>query len=517
MQQFPLKIQGIIWFLISRLGLVFLIVSSRYLAEDLRPIEIAALQNLFALIFFIPIFYKRGFKKVVKTKRLPLHVFRGFIAVAGIVIWYYAFTKIPLADAVAINYSLPLITTIFAIFLLKEKVNFNTWIALTIGFMGLLVIIRPGFQDVSHVYLLVIAATSCWALSDILNKFLLTTDSSETIVFYMSLTALLFTLPFTIYQFSAITIVHIILFVSMGIMSNVAYITTSLAYSKNKTIAYLQPFDFIRLVFVIIASYFIFAETIDFLAVLGVIIILGSNQMLFVSKQNEQELIKAKDKVQALMEKQRQFFMFIIAQLKDLTKSIGECASSVKMCKDSPKTIDDLAKIITQVNNDTIDLVDRINDLNNMEQKNLEIKKTQFNLSDLISDVIKDKTYKAKDLDIIIDFKKGANSDIMVKTDKNVLSRILKGLLTNCLDIANVCTEILITLEEKEHEIHLKIVDDRVEDDKKSEEKKDIKDYSNQMIKFNNQISSELAKLLKIKLSFNKLEDLNETVLIFQK
>ena len=517
MQQLHNKIQAIIWFLISRLGLVSLIVSARYLAETLGPMQITTLQNVFALFFFLPIFYKKGFKKVVYTKRLPMHAFRGFIAVAGIVIWYYAFTKIPLADAVAINYSLPLITTIFAIFMLKEKVSYNTWIALLIGFMGVLVIVRPGFMNFSHIYFLIIAATSCWAFSDILNKILLDTDSSETIVFYMSLTALLFTLPFTIRSFQMMDISQFLLFAFMGIMSNIAYITTAYAYEKYETIAYLQPFDFIRLVFVIIASYFIFSESMDFLSVLGVVIILGSNQLLFVLKQNEQDLIKAKEKAHKLMDKQKQFFMFVTSQLKDLTKWLDECIASVKLCKDNPSAITDLTKIIGQINNDTIDLVDRVNDLTNIEGKNLKIQKTTFKLATVLDEIIKSKQYKAKDSDIFINFKKPKNGKFDVNTDRKILTRIIKGLLSNCLDIHSACTEVLITLEDKGNEIHLKFIDDGMTDCEKSEMKKSDKDYFYNMMKINNKISKELAKALKLKLSFDNYDGLNESLLIFSK
>lgn len=296
------KIKGIFWFFISRLALVALVIFARYLAGTINPIQIATFQNIFALLFFLPIFFKRGVGCVFNTKNLVMHSIRGFISVAGVVIWYYCFTRIPLPDALAISYSLPLFVTLFAMIFLKEHLVWSTVVSLLIGFLGMLIIIRPSFDTgLTFIHLLVILSTSFLAIANILNKILV--DRKETpyaIVFYMSLTAILFTFPYTIRHYIPMNFAQMLLFIFLGFLSNISYLTTSISYSEDKKIGYLQPFDFIRLVLVVCISRILFNETISQASIIGVAIILLSEQILFIVKRKEDVIIKTEEKVKKL-------------------------------------------------------------------------------------------------------------------------------------------------------------------------------------------------------------------------
>jgi len=293
------KIKGIFWFSISRLALVALVVSARYLANTINPIQIVSFQNIFALLFFIPIFLKKGTKRAIYTKNLIIHFLRGSISVIGIIIWYYSFTKIPLPEALSISYSLPLFITIFAIIFLKENLNWSTFVCLFLGFIGMLLILRPNFNNgMTIVHWLIILVTILLAMANILNKILVSRkEKPYAIVFYMSFTAVLFTLPYVIKNFSLLNLTQILIFLFMGFLSNIAYLTTSISYGESKDILYLQPLDFIRLVFVVIASYFLFNETINITSMLGVAIIILSDEMLFIIKRKEEKIEKVKGEV----------------------------------------------------------------------------------------------------------------------------------------------------------------------------------------------------------------------------
>jgi len=283
------KTNGVIWFLISRLSLVILVILARYLANTINAIQVASLQNLSALIFFIPIFLTKGIGSVSHSKNLHLHFLRGTMAIIGTIIWYYAFTKIPLPEAFAINYSLPLFITIFAIIFLKEKLTQNVFISLLLGFFGMLLILRPHFSNgMTVVHWYIILATCFLAIANILNKVLVNRkETPYSIVFYMSFTAGVLTLPYIIKNFKPLNYNQIILFLFLGLFSNISYLTTSIAFGKRKNIAYLQPLDFLRLVLITIASYFLFNETISFTSILGVMIILLSEQILLSIKQEK--------------------------------------------------------------------------------------------------------------------------------------------------------------------------------------------------------------------------------------
>jgi len=296
------KTKGIFWFFISRLALVATVLLARFLANSFYSIQVVALQNISAFLFFIPIFLKKGISPISNLKNLPLHFLRGFVNVVGIIIWYYSFTKIPLPEALSISYSLPLFITIFAIIFLKEKLTKSTFISLFLGFIGILIILRPHFNGgINFIHWYIIFATIFFAIANIFNKILVDRkESPYAIVFYMSFTAILFTLPYVIKNFEPINFHQIILFLFLGLLMNISYLTTSIAYSKNKNIAYLQPLDFIRLVLIVIMSYFIFGETISIMSILGVIVILLSDHILFIMKTKEEKIVKVKAKIKEL-------------------------------------------------------------------------------------------------------------------------------------------------------------------------------------------------------------------------
>ncbi len=208
-----------------------------------------------------------------RTKNLKLHLFRNINGLIGMLLWFYAITLIPLPEAVSITFTVPIITTFAAMFFLKEKVSKNIWIALFIGFIGILIIIRPGFRDFNFAYFLTILATFSWAISNILVKKMTATDKPETIVAYMTFIMLIVSIPFGLMQIKPVSPADLAWLAALGLFSSLSHIAMSSAYSKAD-LNIVQPFDFTRLVFISIIAYFAFDEIIDLYSVIGAIIIM---------------------------------------------------------------------------------------------------------------------------------------------------------------------------------------------------------------------------------------------------
>ncbi len=244
----------------------------RHLSDNFHVFFIVMMRNFFAFSLFLPLMIKSR-SSLFKTKNINLHFIRNVNGLIGMILWFYAITLIPLPEAVSITFSVPIITTFGAMFFLKEKINTNVWIALFIGLIGILIIIRPGFKDFHFAYLLAIFATFSWSISNILVKKMTTTDKPETIVAYMSFIMLVLSIPLGLMHIKSMNLNDIFWLFMLGLFSNLSHLSMSKSYSKAD-LNIVQPFDFTRLIFISIISYFAFDEVIDAYSAIGAAIIM---------------------------------------------------------------------------------------------------------------------------------------------------------------------------------------------------------------------------------------------------
>jgi len=161
--------------------------------------------------------------------------------------------------------------------------------------IGILIIIRPGFHKFEFAYVLALITTVLWSISNLLVKMMTDTDKPETIVAYMSFIMLIFSIPFGIPHAVEINIADIFWLTMLGLFSNLSHMSMSIAYSKADLSA-VQPFDFTRLIFISIISYFAFDEVIDLWSGLGALIILIGT-IFIAPKSNKKYNAQAVDTV----------------------------------------------------------------------------------------------------------------------------------------------------------------------------------------------------------------------------
>jgi drug/metabolite transporter (DMT)-like permease len=191
-------------------------------------------------------------------------------------LWFYIITLVPLSEVVAITFIVPIITTLAAMWFLKEKVNSKIWISLIIGFVGVLIIVRPGLREIDPVYFLALLVPFIWSISNILTKKLVATERPGTITLYLSFIIFIFSIPLAAPYLKPMLLVDLGWFVLLGIISNACYMASAICYSKTD-ISAVQPFDFTRLLFTAIIAYFAFGEKIDLFTLIGAtVILLGS-------------------------------------------------------------------------------------------------------------------------------------------------------------------------------------------------------------------------------------------------
>lgn len=245
----------------------------RFLSNEFHVFFIVMMRNLFGIIMFAPQILKNH-RAILKTSKPNLHIFRGINGAFSMLIWYHVITILPLSEAVSISFVTPILTTIAAIFFLKEKVQARALTGGFLGFLGILIILRPGFREFSTAYFYLFASMVSWSISNLTIKLMTKTEKPQTIAAYMSLMIFVFSIPFAIGHFQPISFQNLLAFALLGFVSNLTVIFTAKAYVKAE-LSLLQPFDFTRLIFISIISYFCFGEPIDFWVIFGSLIILG--------------------------------------------------------------------------------------------------------------------------------------------------------------------------------------------------------------------------------------------------
>lgn len=260
--------------LISACGFSAMNVGVRYLSAELEATLIVCIRNGVTLLLLTPVLFRHGLK-FIQTSRLSDHASRGIIGAVGMITWTYCLTIMPINAATALSFTAPLFATLFAVLFLKEKANRTLWVSLFIGFAGSLVIIHPNPADFDWNALLVMFATSTWAIVGLLVKSLTRTEPPLRIVIYMNFFMFLLSLPFGIYHWHMPSAEAWLVFLFISVCSVVMHFSLAKAYSLAP-VASLMPLDFTRLIYTALFAYLVFGETSDLTTWIGGAIILAS-------------------------------------------------------------------------------------------------------------------------------------------------------------------------------------------------------------------------------------------------
>jgi S-adenosylmethionine uptake transporter len=244
----------------------------RHLNQNFHIFFIVMMRNLFGLIFLLPQFIKNR-DTIFQTKNIYLHVFRGGNGTISMFFWFYAVNSLPLSEAVSLSFLTPIVTTIASMIFLKEKVSKNIFMASFISFIGVIIILRPGFHKFDEGYIFSFCSIIFWTISNLIVKVMTKTDKPQTIVAHMTFFMFIFSMPFALPYLAPLNFIAFIEFFILGIISNISYKLIAEAYSKND-LSILQPFDFSRLIFTSFVAYFIFDEKLDIWVFVGSLIIL---------------------------------------------------------------------------------------------------------------------------------------------------------------------------------------------------------------------------------------------------
>ncbi|MGQ7845774.1 DMT family transporter [Granulosicoccus sp. 3-233] len=163
-------------------------VLSKLLTDYFHPIQIFWFRQLALLLGVLTMLSIHG-SAILHTRRRLLQITRGTLVVVSSLLFIFAVRHVPLADAVAASFVAPFFLTILGATLLGEKVGLRRWLAVVVGFLGALIIVRPGMNSVHPAVMLVVLAAACYAIRQVLGRLLADTDKSTTTIAHTALTA----------------------------------------------------------------------------------------------------------------------------------------------------------------------------------------------------------------------------------------------------------------------------------------------------------------------------------------
>ena len=255
--------------------------------EDVNVFTAGFLRFFFGLLIIFPYVFKTNFV-VFKTIHFKKHLYRSMLNLPAMLLYFSTLVILPIEKVTAISFVVPLIVTILAVFFLGEKIYIYRTLALVLGFSGMLVILRPGFINISIGVYMALFSSFLWSIVIILTKKISKDDSSITILAYQSLFMSIFCFIVVLFFWQTPSLKTIIYLILSALSGTVLHLTLNHAY-KLVDVSMTQPYSFLNLVFASIIGYFIFGETPDLYTWIGAsIIFIG----IFIISYREMKLDK---------------------------------------------------------------------------------------------------------------------------------------------------------------------------------------------------------------------------------
>lgn len=266
--------RGIVLMIVSTLGFSSMHVMIRHLADSLDPIQIAFFRNFFGLIVFLPWFLRYGLAPL-RTKQLKLHALRAVLNVCAMFAFFSALGMTSLSRVTALGFTAPLFAALLSVVVLGEVFRLRRWTATLCGFLGTLVILRPGFEEIDLGSILVLFSALLWGCTLMVIKVLARTESSFTITSYMNILLTLLSLVPALLVWRTPEGMQWLWLLAIGVLGTLAQVAITQSL-KEADVNAVMPFDFLKLIWVAIMGYLFFGETPGLYVWLGGAIVFAS-------------------------------------------------------------------------------------------------------------------------------------------------------------------------------------------------------------------------------------------------
>lgn len=290
----PDHLKGISWVLVSSLCFVAVTGLVRHLGSDMDAVQAAFIRYAFGVVLLIPTLFQIR-RAAFRLARLAPHGLRGLVHGIGVMLWFYAMTHIPIADVTALGFTAPIFVTIGAALFLGERLRMRRLAAVSMGFVGALVIIRPGLIEIELGAIAMLVAAPLFAVSMLVAKRLVADQPPGVVVALLSVFVTLVLMPPALYVWRTPTAEELGWLMATAIFATLGHIALTKAYSLVD-ITVTQPITFVQLVWASLLGYFVFAEVPDVWTIFGGLIIVASASYI---AHREAQLARANRRLQA--------------------------------------------------------------------------------------------------------------------------------------------------------------------------------------------------------------------------
>ena len=284
-------LRGIVLMCLSTVAFSIMHGLVRFVSEVLPPFQIAFFRNIFGLAFLLPLLMRSRFS-ILRTKRIGLHALRGIINIIAMLMFFTALSISPIAKVTALSFTAPIFMAILAVFVLRERFRIYRWLAILSGFIGMLIILRPGLVAIDTGALLVTASAGLWAIALLLIKILSRTEASLTIVAYMGIFLGVFSIFPALWVWQPFGMQTLFWLALIGLFGTIAQMSLSQSLKETDPTA-LMPFDFLKLVWTALIGAWFFSEIPDVYTLIGAAVIFASGFFIALREQKAQQQANA--------------------------------------------------------------------------------------------------------------------------------------------------------------------------------------------------------------------------------
>lgn len=249
--------------------------------SDMHAFQIAFFRTGIGFLAVLPFVWHAG-PGLLRTRHPGIHLIRGIVGGGAVICGFYALTIMPLADFMALTFTTPLFMILLAVLLLGERVRWRRWSATAVGFLGVLIMVRPGAGTFELGALLALAMALGIAIASSMVKRLPVGETPAMMLFWFSLIATLLSAPLAIAVWRAPTLDQWLLLIVIGVFGVAAQSLIIRAYKVGEA-TFVAPFDYSKLVIAVLVGYFAFSEVPDAWTFAGAAVIIAST--LYIARR----------------------------------------------------------------------------------------------------------------------------------------------------------------------------------------------------------------------------------------
>ncbi|WP_305971533.1 MULTISPECIES: DMT family transporter [unclassified Mameliella] len=266
--------RGVFWMVVTGLCFVAVTALVKSLGQRIPAQESAFLRYVLGLVFLLPM--ARQLMQVRLTPRLwRLFSLRALFHTGGVVLWFYAMTRIPIAEVTAMNYLNPVYVTVLAVFFLGERLALRRVLAIVAALLGAVMILRPGFRELDPGHFAMLATALFFAGSYLLAKILSGEVSAAVVVGLLSVGVTIGLAPLAIAVWVWPTWWELLILLGVALFATAGHYTMTLAFAAAP-VTVTQPVTFLQLVWAVVLGAVLFAEPVDPWVIAGGSLILAA-------------------------------------------------------------------------------------------------------------------------------------------------------------------------------------------------------------------------------------------------